>query len=87
MICYGPLTDDIIVANPPQTEIEAENELKARLPEYESQVNNRASYIFPDGVMTLDELSLIQTQVDVLICLTSNHYIYSRYDCKRFVLL
>ena len=72
LICYGPLTDEIRAANPPQTVTEAENELKARLPEYESQVNNRASYIFPDNVMTLDELSLTQTQVDALVCLTFN---------------
>jgi GH24 family phage-related lysozyme (muramidase) len=72
LICYGPLTEDVIAENPPQTEIEAENELKSRLPEYESQVNNRASYIFPNDVMTLDELSLTQTQADALICLTFN---------------
>ena len=72
LICTSPLTDEIIVANPPQTEAEATADFENELSGFETIVNNRASYTFPEGVQTDDELSLTQTQVDAIISLTYN---------------
>ena len=72
LICSSPLTDEIIAANPPQTEAEATVDFENKLSEFETIVNNRASYTYPNDVQTDDELSLTQTQADALISLTYN---------------
>ncbi len=68
----GPLTEADIANNPPQTEVQASVDFEVKLSEYETIVNNRTSYTFPEGVQTLDVLSLTQTQADALISLTYN---------------
>ena len=72
LICKSSLTDDIIAANPAQTEIEATTDLENKLADFEKIVNNRASYTYPNGKQTIDKLLLTQTQADAIISLTYN---------------
>jgi GH24 family phage-related lysozyme (muramidase) len=72
LLHYGLLTQSDIDNNPPQTEEQASVDFSNKLAEYETIMNNRATYTFPNGVLTIDELQLSETQADDLIILTYN---------------
>ena len=72
LLHFGALTPEDIENNPPQTEAQATADFSVKVQEYETIVNNRTTYTFPDGEMTVDELELSVTQADALISLTYN---------------
>ena len=72
LICKSPLTDEIIAANPPQTEEQATSDFENKLADFESILNNRATYTYPNGVQTVDKLLLSETEADAIISLTYN---------------
>jgi GH24 family phage-related lysozyme (muramidase) len=72
LLHYGPLTQTDLDNHPPQTEEQASADLSNVLASFETIVNNRTTYTFPDGVQTVNELQLSETQADALIILTYN---------------
>jgi len=68
----GPYTKSDLDMNPPQTEAQATSDLSNAVSNFETIVNNRTSYTFPNNVQTNDELQLSPTQADALIILTFN---------------
>lgn len=72
LLHHGPLTEEDIRDNPPQTEASASADLAGKIAEYESILNNRTSYIYPNNVQVVDKLILTQVEVDALVCLTYN---------------
>lgn len=72
LLHHGPLTEEDIRNNPPQTEASASIDLYKKIEEYESILNNRTSYIYQNGKQAVKKLALSQVEVDALLCLTYN---------------
>jgi RHS repeat-associated protein len=72
LLHYGPLTQADLNSHPPQTEEQASVDLINALSSFETIVNNRTTYTFPNNIQTVDNLQLSGTQADALIILTYN---------------